>query len=254
MRRPVDQGMQPSGWSPTPRHGHRGSSTRTGRPAIRAGPTTSPRDVSETRRASKFLDALPATPSDAPVALVALYRDNIFDTKVACVLAVALRLHGLRPVVSIPTNRASRVRRYVDAYRLGEVIAQDQLVVSPDAAAECADAAARLLDGPIDFAGIKDWEFRGQAVGNHVLSTLIRTTFDGSPDLAIGENRSRVAGDPRRGAAEHGAGRAGDRRARAAAFCWWKRRTTAPTDRWSTSRWIAASTSSRPSTCGATTR
>ncbi len=151
------------------------------------------RDVSETRRSSKFLDALPATPSDAPVALVALYRDNIFDTKVACVLAVALRLHGLRPVVSIPTNRASRVRRYVDAYRLGEVIAQDQLVVSPAAAAECADAAARLLDGPIDFAGIKDWEFRGQAVGNHVLSTLIRTTFDGSPDLAIGENRTRVA-------------------------------------------------------------
>ena len=45
-----------------------------------------------------------------------------------------------------------------------------------------------FLAGAIDFEAIKAWTYRGYAIGNHVLSSLIRVTFDGSPDLALGRN------------------------------------------------------------------
>ncbi|MFI5048015.1 MAG: hypothetical protein ACHQIG_13190, partial [Acidimicrobiia bacterium] len=73
------------------------------------------RDMRDTRAATEFLRRLPPAPADAAVVLVALYRDNVYDTKVGLVLATALRLRGLRPVVSMPTNRGLRIRRYARA-------------------------------------------------------------------------------------------------------------------------------------------
>ena len=68
-------------------------------------------DLRHTRRTSRFLAALPPAAADGPTALVSLYRDDIFDAKVAMVLASALRTRGVRPVFLTPTARNHRIRR-----------------------------------------------------------------------------------------------------------------------------------------------
>src|SRR5690349_20858935 len=83
------------------------------------------RDLASTRSTSAFLREVP--PGSGPSALVALYRDDLYETKVALVLASALRLQGVPVVVSIPSGRAHRVRRYASAFGIDRVIAQDQL-------------------------------------------------------------------------------------------------------------------------------
>jgi hypothetical protein len=50
-----------------------------------------------------------------------------------------------------------------------------------------------LLDGRPAFETVRDWTFRGAAAGTHALSTLIRRTFDGDPDLADDRVRARLA-------------------------------------------------------------
>jgi hypothetical protein len=151
------------------------------------------RDLSRTGRDAAFLRAAPPPPPDAPTVLLGLYRDNIYETKLGLVLASALRLQGLRPVVSIPSNRAHRVRRYARAFGIDDVLAQDQLVLTDAERQECRAAARELLTAGTEFDAIKSWTFRDWAVGMHVLSTLIRVTFDGSPDLHLDANRERLS-------------------------------------------------------------
>lgn len=151
------------------------------------------RDLEETRAGAAFLRVLAPAAPDAPVALVALYRDNIYDTKVALLLATALRLRGLDPVVLMPNGRGHRIRRYAAAFGLSRVIAADAVGLSDDERRECEAAVASLLAQGLDLQMLRDWKFRGRAAGYHVLSTLIRTTFDGSPDLGQEANRDRVA-------------------------------------------------------------
>ena len=81
------------------------------------------RDLHATRDNAAFLRALPSPASNAPAVLVGLYRDNIYETKLGLVLASALRLEGMRPVVAMPTNRAHRIRRYAKAFGIDDVIA-----------------------------------------------------------------------------------------------------------------------------------
>src|SRR5689334_2804041 len=58
------------------------------------------RDYERTRRATRSMRGVTSPlPATAPVALVALYRDDVFDTKIGLVLANALRPKGLRTVV-----------------------------------------------------------------------------------------------------------------------------------------------------------
>jgi len=151
------------------------------------------RDLEEWRRCGAFLRELAPPAPDAPAVLVALYRDNVYETKVGLILASALRACGCRPFVSMPTNRTQRIRRYAEALGIADVIAQDTLKLSPAQLEECRIARERFLDGSLDFETIKDWQFRGQFVGTHVLSTLIRVTFDGSPDLEFEANRHRLS-------------------------------------------------------------
>jgi hypothetical protein len=151
------------------------------------------RDLLATRANTRFLEELgPPTP-DAPTALIALYRDNIYEAKLGLVLGTALRIHGVRPVVSMPSNRAHRLRRYAGAFGVDTVIAQDLMRLSAEDRRECRDVRTELLASPPRFEAIKAWEFRGRNIGNHVLSTLIRITFDGSPDLALDRHRELVA-------------------------------------------------------------
>jgi len=146
------------------------------------------RDLQATRDNAAFLRALPAPAADAPAVLVGLYRDNIYETKLGLVLASALRLEGMRPIVAMPTNRAHRIRRYAKAFGVDQVIAYDSLTLTKAERNEIERVGDALLSGAIDFDTLKTWSYRGYAIGNHVLSSLIRVTFDGSPDLALGRN------------------------------------------------------------------
>ena len=87
----------------------------------------------------------------------------------------------------------------------------------------------------LTFDTVRAWQFRGYAIGTHVLSTLIRVTFDGSPDLSLPENRDHVD-DILNEVLENvvRAERLIHESRRACCSC--TRRTTARTGRWSTSR------------------
>jgi len=146
------------------------------------------RDLQATRDNAAFLRAQPAPGEDAPTVLIGLYRDNIYETKLGLVLASALRIEGMRPVVAMPSNRAHRIRRYAKAFGIGDVIAYDSIALTRAERNEIERVQEVLLAGSIDFDAIKAWTYRGYAIGNHVLSSLIRVTFDGSPDLALGRN------------------------------------------------------------------
>jgi len=150
-------------------------------------------DLDATRAAAMFLRAELPPAGDAGVALVAEYRDELFETKLDLVLAAALRLRGVEPVLSIPSRRAHRVARYARAVGVHRVIAQDTLTLTRAERAECTDAGAALLAAPADFGRVVRWTFRGYAIGTHVLSTLIRTTFDGAPDPGDPATRTRIA-------------------------------------------------------------
>ncbi len=149
------------------------------------------RDLRATRANAAFTRSIP--PGDAgETALVALYRDNVYETKLALTLATGLRLRGLSPVVSMPTNRTARTRRYAAAFGVDDVIAQDRIEIPAALVAEVDATCRRFLESPLDFEAVREWSFRGVSVGNHVLSTLIRVTFDGSPDLGLETNRELV--------------------------------------------------------------
>jgi hypothetical protein len=145
-------------------------------------------DMQATRDNAAFLRSLPPVPADAPTALVGLYRDNVYETKLGLVLASALSLEGMQPVVAMPSNRAQRIRRYAKAFGIDRVLAYDSLQLTRSEHNEVERVCDSLLSGAMDFDAIKAWTFRGHAAGNHVLSSLIRVTFDGSPDLALGRN------------------------------------------------------------------
>ena len=104
----------------------------------------------------------------------------------AMIGGTALRLDGLRIVVAIADSRSSRSRRFVKALGADEVVDRealdDRLTDEDDrirgAATEEFMAIAR------DAGSAKEWTFEGYQAGMHILSSLIRLTFDGNPDLA----------------------------------------------------------------------
>jgi len=147
------------------------------------------RDLRATRRSTTWIRRVREPSPDASVVLVALYRDDVFDTKIGLLLATSLRLRGLRPVLSVPSSRLRRAARFADAFGVRDCIVQEEVALSPADARTRDAAAAELLAGPLDVDTITAWEFRGFAAGRHVLATLIRLTFDGSPDLSIGTHR-----------------------------------------------------------------
>lgn len=146
-------------------------------------------DLRSTRSTSAFARSIPMPGPDAPVALLSLYRDDVFDVKSGMVLLTALRTHGARAVVLTPTSRDRRIRRYAAAYGITDVRSRDDVRLSEAEQERIDRTAARFLAGPTDVASVRGWTDGGFAVGFHILSTLIRRTFDGSPDLQIDATR-----------------------------------------------------------------
>lgn len=152
------------------------------------------RDLRQTRRAAQFVRAFSEPSPNAPVAILCLYRDNVFDTKLALILSIGLRLQGFETPVLVPTNAsAQRVRRYATAFGVGRVISADRIRLTESEKAEVADTARELLQPSLRFQEMKGWQFRGWPIGDHVLSTLIRATLNGSPDLKEDTTRRLLA-------------------------------------------------------------
>ena len=139
-------------------------------------------DLRTTKQEADFLQRLPSATCDQPAVLLGLYRDDIYETKLALILGSALRVAGMRPVVLVPSRRAARVARYARAFGIDETVDLEAEIsrIDPDVRREA--AAGFQLDG-IDFDGIREWRLGSCQVGTHVLSTVIRVTYEGDPDF-----------------------------------------------------------------------
>jgi hypothetical protein len=149
------------------------------------------RDVHRTWSEAQILRGLPA--GRGGVALVCLYRDNLYESKLGLVLGATLRLEGLEPVVSIPSRRAARVVSHARAFGIERIIAQDEVELSGEDRQSCVDAVDQILDLAPTFDALRNWQLDGYAAGYHVLSTLIRVTLEGAPDLAAADVRDHLA-------------------------------------------------------------
>lgn len=142
------------------------------------------RDARAARRGLGWLRALPAPAADAPTALLVLRREDAFDVKSSLALGAALKLEGVRPVILANHRRVPRIRRYAKAFGVEDLRRRDEFPPLPAERAEILGLADELMARPDDFAAVRTWTWRGHALGDRVLSTLIRQTLQGEPDLA----------------------------------------------------------------------
>lgn len=137
------------------------------------------RDLRRTRAEASFVRSTPPAPT-LGTALVPLYRDDIFDTKMACILASALRLRAFTPVFVVPRRGLSRVDRYLRAFGFPPALPMSEPITAEEKR-ERDTHITRAQD--LDFEQVRHLTFREHQLGTHVLSSIIRLTFDGSPDL-----------------------------------------------------------------------
>ena len=150
------------------------------------------RDYFATRRGLRWLRQLPAPAEGAPRALLVLRREDIFDVKCRSMLGAALKLEGVEPVVLTNDRRVPRIHRYVRAFGLQAIRSRDELPLDGREHAEIEELASELMERQDDFASVLEWTHRGHRLGERVLSTLIRETLEGQPDLADPDVRRRM--------------------------------------------------------------
>ncbi len=141
-------------------------------------------DYFAVRRHLVRLDS-PKLPEGGGLALAALYRDNIFETKQALVQGYALGLEGVALQPLLPDSRASRSRRLARAFGARPAVDREQFPVQvpPYLQRAVTEAVDEALLSEGGFRRLREWRFRGFRAGEHILSTLIRRTFDGAPVL-----------------------------------------------------------------------
>lgn len=144
------------------------------------------RDLARTWREAEPVRAM--RPGARGSALVALYRDNIYETKLGLLLGSTLRLEGLEPVVATPRPN-TRTRAYARCFGVRRIVVREDVALDEAELSACDRAVAevRSLDPEVD--AVRRWSFGGYAAGYHLLSTLIRLTLDGAPDLHDPETR-----------------------------------------------------------------
>jgi hypothetical protein len=140
-------------------------------------------DLRRTRRAGAFLRRMPAPTGERPV-LVSLYREDVYDAKVGTLLGMALRRFAGHPVlVVVPSRRMTRARRLAAALGADDVVALDEVPLTDAEACKVDELAARFDGRSPTFDEVREWRFADQPLGTHLLSTVIRLTFEGDPDL-----------------------------------------------------------------------
>jgi hypothetical protein len=141
------------------------------------------RDLRETARAAKPLrDAARPSP-DAPRAMIGLYRDDIFDAKLALLFGVALRSQGLEPLVLVPSRRASHVRAYAKRFGVDDIVDREGIELTADDRERIDRAVDEVSANAGSYEKLKAWRFDDHAAGYHLLSSVIRLTLEGAPDL-----------------------------------------------------------------------
>lgn len=147
------------------------------------------RDTGEARRRLGWLRRLPEPPPGTPVVLLVMRREDVFDVKSSLMLGAALKLAGVRPVILAQHRRVPRIRRYARAFGVRDLRHRDEFPLTAGEREEIEARADELLARGDDFAAARGWSERGQPLGERALSTLIRRTLDGEPDLSHPELR-----------------------------------------------------------------
>lgn len=142
------------------------------------------KDHRTTRRRLDWLRRLPEPPDDAPVALLVLRREDIFDVKSSLMLGAALKLQGVRPVVLAHHRRVPRIHRYTRSFGIDSIVYRDDFPLADEQQAALFERVAELMARGDDFTAVRTWTHHGHRLGDRVLSTLIRQTLNGEPDLS----------------------------------------------------------------------
>jgi hypothetical protein len=142
------------------------------------------RDLAATSRSNAGLRSVPRPGPGAPRTLISLYRDDIFDAKLGLLLGVSLRTQGLEPLVLVPSTRARRVTAYAKRFGVDDIVDREAVALSLDERRQIDDAVGQVRAATDSYERLKQWRFADLPAGYHLLSTVIRLTQDGSPDLS----------------------------------------------------------------------
>lgn len=153
------------------------------------------KDYLRTRAAFRGVRCRAEPPAaDADVALVVLDRDDIFETKLFTLLALALRQQGWRVVAMVPSRRTTRADRYARALGADEIVYRSDLIKqAASSRVEWVEIAERLL-APVESSNsLKGVRYRESEVGRHVFASTSRETLEGSPDPSAPATKSIVS-------------------------------------------------------------
>lgn len=114
--------------------------------------------------------------------LVVSLTDWVMQIKGEAMLAKALQLRGLTPVIAIDPL-AVRARLYFRGFGFRDFVSFERFGTRADENEVRAEAAAWMA-GSRSFRDLRELQYRGVHVGRHVLGTVSRMLRQGTPDLA----------------------------------------------------------------------
>jgi hypothetical protein len=121
--------------------------------------------------------------SEAPPAYIASLSGLLYSVKLEAMLAKALQLNGVRPVIVTRSRRPWWMKPLFAAFGVTEFVSIDDAPHGADDHAHARRLAAEFLAGGATLPLIKTWTCDGAPVGQYALSTLARTQHRGMPDL-----------------------------------------------------------------------
>jgi hypothetical protein len=138
------------------------------------------RDIRAFKRRNGAVLATPSPPSRPPALIVSL-SSFPYQLKLEGMLAKALELKGLAPVIAVLAG-TDLPKRYFEAFGFDRFVELES-----DDAREAEREATALLAGAGSFGEVRDLRFRGVPLGRHVLSTASRLLHAGSIDVQDAE-------------------------------------------------------------------
>lgn len=121
-------------------------------------------------------------PAETGRVLICDLHSTLGSAKAESLLAAALRLRGLRPLVLVAAHWRPHRNAYWPVADAEFVTLKD--FARPEDGEAAAALAGRILAVSVDFQNLLDHQIEGVRVGRHVLSRLLRERRLGSVDLA----------------------------------------------------------------------
>jgi hypothetical protein len=140
------------------------------------------RDARRLRRSYPFLREQATATGDGRVLFIVNLGNWIMQAKAEAMLAKALELRGLAPIV-LTSRHNHHTRRVFQALGISRFVDLADFE-RPGDGTMIRDLAARALGGLTTFPQVMAFQHGGVHVGRHVLSTICRTLRHGTPDLA----------------------------------------------------------------------